>query len=62
MCEFIIIICVSMFPCSRGSIVTNYEVRLTDTSSDPQVQTVLVNYVDTHNGKLGDFSVIMPSS
>ena len=42
--------------------MTDYEVRLTDTSSDSEVQTVLVDYVDAHNGKLGDFSVIMPSS
>ena len=56
-CEYI-----SVFPCSNGSVLADYEVQLIDTSSDAEVQRVLANYVNAHNGKLGVLTVIVSSS
>ncbi|KAK2174681.1 hypothetical protein NP493_781g02000 [Ridgeia piscesae] len=47
---------------SNGSVLADYEVQLTDTSSDAEVQTVLANYVNAQNGKLGVLTVIVSSS
>ena len=49
-------------PCSEGSVVTDYEVQLTDTASDAEVLTVLANYVNANNDKLGVLTVIVSSS
>ena len=48
-----------VFHCSKGSIVSDYEVWLNDNSTDSTVQKVLDDYVVKNNGKLGNFTLTM---